>query len=222
MTSAQAIHGTLIPIGGNEDKNLGNTEDYTLDFIEEGILSHVVRESGGRTAKVAVITTASEIPVEVGKNYMHAFGSLGVADVRVLDIRSREQTDRPEFLSFIEQCDCVMFSGGDQSKIVTKIGGTRMHQVMWERYVNERFVIAGTSAGAMCMSQEMIAESWWMGTKRAPRSFLRKTRSPAERVPSGASAGSPASSVAGADAGGAAARRAKVRASRSADTGFRR
>lgn len=157
MTEAQAIQGTLIPIGGNEDKNLGKTEDYTLDFVEEGILSHVVREGGGRKAKVAVITTASEIPVEVGQNYLHAFGSLGVEDVRVLDIRSREQSDRPEYLSYVEQCDVVMFSGGDQSKIVNKIGGTRMHQVMWERYLKEAFVIAGTSAGAMCMSHEMIA-----------------------------------------------------------------
>jgi len=151
------IAGTLIPIGGNEDKNLGKSEDYTLDFIEEGILSHVVREAGGKSAKIAVIPTASEIPVEVGNNYVHAFSSLGCSNVQVLDIRKREDSDRKEFLSYIEQCDCVMFSGGDQSKIVDHIGGTKMHRVMLERYRQESFVIAGTSAGAMCMSREMIA-----------------------------------------------------------------
>lgn len=157
MTKETTVRGTLIPIGGNEDKNLEKSETHKLDFIKGGILSHVVRESGGAKAKIAVITTASEIPVEVGNNYLHAFDSLGCSNVRVLDIRKREQTDQAENLRYVEECDCVMFSGGDQSKIVTKIGGTRMHEVLRERYLNEDFVIAGTSAGAMCMSREMIA-----------------------------------------------------------------
>ena len=51
-----------------------------------------------------------------------------------------------------------MFSGGDQSKITNKIGGTTIHKILEDRYKNEKgFVIAGTSAGAMAMSNEMIA-----------------------------------------------------------------
>jgi cyanophycinase len=51
-----------------------------------------------------------------------------------------------------------MFSGGDQSKITNKIGGTEIHEIIKYRYKNEKgFVVAGTSAGAMMMSQEMIA-----------------------------------------------------------------
>ena len=49
-----------------------------------------------------------------------------------------------------------MFSGGNQSKITAKIGGTQIHKILIDRYINEKFVIAGTSAGAMCMSEEMI------------------------------------------------------------------
>lgn len=49
-----------------------------------------------------------------------------------------------------------MFSGGNQSNIIKKIGGTTMHEILLERYKNEPLVIAGTSAGAMCMSHEMI------------------------------------------------------------------
>jgi cyanophycinase len=49
-----------------------------------------------------------------------------------------------------------MFSGGNQSNITTQIGGTTLHQIMMDRYTNENLVIAGTSAGAMCMSREMI------------------------------------------------------------------
>lgn len=130
---------------------------YTLEFLKEGILSHVVRESGGDKARVVVIPTASSIPKEVGKNYLHAFDKLGVNHVEVIHIDSREDSDRSEFLRLVEQADCVMFSGGDQSNIVNRIGGTRMHEIMLDRYHHDDFVIAGTSAGAMCMSTEMIA-----------------------------------------------------------------
>ncbi|HHG83865.1 MAG TPA: cyanophycinase [Bacteroidetes bacterium] len=150
------IKGTLIPIGGNEDKGGEESENYTLDFIQEGILSHVVKESGGISANIVVIPTASSIPVEVGKNYLQAFDKLGCENVNVLNLDQRSQASKPEFLKWVEQADCVMFSGGDQSEIIDKIGATPMHDLLMERYRNENFVIAGTSAGAMCMSSEMI------------------------------------------------------------------
>ena len=80
--------GTLIPIGGNEDKGIEQDEMYSLDFIEEGILAHVVKESGGVDAQIIIIPTASSIPVEVGENYIHAFNTLGCKNVKVLDIRA--------------------------------------------------------------------------------------------------------------------------------------
>lgn len=151
------IKGILIPIGGNEDKGSGENEMYTLDFIQEGILSHVVRESGGPNAKIVVIPTASSIPEEVGENYLQAFGKLGCKHVEVMHIKKRSHSEKPENLQMIAEADCVMFSGGDQSNIVKRIGGTAMHQLLLDKYQNEEFVIAGTSAGAMCMSTEMIA-----------------------------------------------------------------
>jgi cyanophycinase len=151
------IKGTLIPIGGNEDKGMSGSENYTLDFIQKGILSHVVRESGGNKARVVVIPTASSIPKEVGENYTKAFGTLGCNRVDVIHIHNRDDSDKKEFLKLVEEANCVMFSGGDQSNIVNRIGGTRMHRILMDRFHNEDFVIAGTSAGAMCMSKEMIA-----------------------------------------------------------------
>ena len=157
MTTDQEIKGTLIPIGGNEDKNIEDNELYTTDFIEDGILSHVLRESGGQNAKVVVIPTASSIPVEVGEYYLHAISHLGCKNVQVLPIKNRLHSGNPEYIKAIEEADCIMFGGGDQSKIVAAIGNTRMHQLIIEKYHNSPFVIAGTSAGAMCMSSEMIA-----------------------------------------------------------------
>lgn len=150
--------GTLIPIGGNEDKGFEENEFYSLDFIDEGILFHVVKEAGGINANIVIIPTASSIPVEVGENYLEAFQSLGCENVTVLDIRSKIDSEKEESIRLIKSANCIMFSGGDQSKIYKKIGDTTIHNIMVDRYNNEEgFVIAGTSAGAMAMTQEMIA-----------------------------------------------------------------
>ncbi|WP_046755188.1 cyanophycinase [Kordia jejudonensis] len=154
----QQIKGTLIPIGGNEDKGIEENEQYTVEFIDDGILFHVVKEAGGVDAKIVVIPTASSIPVEVGENYIDAFAKLGCTNVTVLDIRSKEDSEKKSSIELIKTANCIMFSGGDQSKITDKIGGTTIHDILADRYRNEEgFVIAGTSAGAMAMANEMIA-----------------------------------------------------------------
>ena len=149
--------GVLIPIGGNEDKGLEHSENYTLDFIEDSILSHVVKEAGGPDANIVIIPTASSIPKEVSNNYLKGFGQLGCSNLRVLDIRNRLQSSTKETIKILEDADAVMFSGGNQSKISKFIAGTDAHELLVNRYENERFVIAGTSAGAMAMSEQMIA-----------------------------------------------------------------
>jgi len=154
----QKVKGTLIPIGGNEDKGFETDEKHTLEFIEEGILFHVVKEAGGIDAKIVVIPTASSIPVEVGENYLEAFTTLGCKNVHILDIRSKKDSEKITSIELIKSANCIMFSGGDQSKITKRIGDTTIHKILLDRYKNEEgFVIAGTSAGAMAMTNEMIA-----------------------------------------------------------------
>ncbi|MBL7956758.1 MAG: cyanophycinase, partial [Flavobacteriales bacterium] len=133
-----------------------NTKVFTHNFIEEGILRRVVDEMGGTSARIAVITSASSIPEEVAENYIGAFGKLGVKDLDILDIRDRSQV-KPEMIKRLAKCDGVMMSGGNQLRLTTIFGGTAFLQLMKRRYEQEdRFVIAGTSAGAMCMSSTMI------------------------------------------------------------------
>ena len=148
--------GILIPIGGNEDKGIETSEIFHLEYILDGILSRVMKESGGKDALIIIIPTASSIPKEVGENYLSAFGKLGCTNLHVMDIREREESEDPTNIELMKKASCVMFSGGNQSNITEKIGGTSLHKIMSDRYMNEAFVIAGTSAGAMSMSAEMI------------------------------------------------------------------
>ncbi|HEA31268.1 MAG TPA: cyanophycinase [Leeuwenhoekiella sp.] len=148
--------GTLIPIGGNENKGIATKEIYNTERIEDSVLSRIVSESGGRDAMIVIIPTASSIPDQVIKNYLDAFAELYCSNVQVANIRKREDSENPEFLAMVEQADCILFSGGNQSEITQKIGGTKFHKILQRRYKEDRLVIAGTSAGAMCMSREMI------------------------------------------------------------------
>ncbi|MCB7479717.1 cyanophycinase [Christiangramia sediminis] len=148
--------GTLIPIGGNENKGTRTNEKFHTEKIEKGILSRLVIESGGVNALIVVIPTASSIPVQVSESYLEAFGKLGCRNIRIADIRSREDSEKQENIDLITKADCVMFSGGNQSEIINKIKDTSIHTILMDRYHNSSLVIAGTSAGAMCMSEEMI------------------------------------------------------------------
>lgn len=155
MTENRDIKGILIPVGGNEDK--GDRWNSRLNFLEKGILSHVIQEAKGKESRIVVIPTASRIPEEVGHNYVKAFNKLGCKQVDILNISRRNHSDQKDSLRLVQEADCIIFSGGNQSRISTKIANTTLHQIMKNRFQHEHLVIAGTSAGAMAMAQEMIA-----------------------------------------------------------------
>jgi cyanophycinase len=154
--------GKLIAIGGAEDKGNEFEKDglhrHNLNFIELGILRRIVDETGGPNARIEVITTASTIPYEVGNNYMDAFGKMGCTNIGVMHIRNREDAQQEEYEERIRNCDGVMFSGGNQLRLTTIFGGTNLFKTIRYRYLHENFVVAGTSAGAMAMSNTMIYE----------------------------------------------------------------
>jgi len=154
--------GKLIAVGGAEDKGTdleaGEVYRSNLNFFELGILRRVVQEAGGPSARIEIITTASTIPMEVGENYRNAFGKIGCENVDIMHVRTRQDTLNKDYLQRIKTCDAVMFSGGNQLRLSVTDGGTEFLAIMQRRYMNEDFLIAGTSAGAMAMSKTMIYE----------------------------------------------------------------
>ncbi len=158
----QFAKGKLIAIGGAEDKGTdlekGEIHRSNLNFFELGILRRIVEEAGGTQSRIEVITTASMIPYEVGDNYMNAFGKIGCTNIGVMHIRTRKDTNDPEYIDRIKKCDAVMFSGGNQLRLSVTDGGTEFLAILKRRYLEENFLVAGTSAGAMAMSQTMIYE----------------------------------------------------------------
>jgi cyanophycinase len=155
--------GKLIAIGGAEDKGAdldkGEIIRSNLNFFELGILRRIVEEAGGPNKRMEVITTASMIPYEVGENYLNAFGKIGCTNIGIMPIRNRADAMNDLYIDRIRNCNAVMFSGGNQLRLSATFGGTQLLQIALDRYNDEEdFVVAGTSAGAMAMSNTMIYE----------------------------------------------------------------
>jgi cyanophycinase len=154
--------GKLIAVGGAEDKGTdlekGEIRRDNLNFFELGILRRIVEEAGGPEARIEVVTTASMIPDEVGPHYLQAFGKIGCSNVGVMRIRDRSDAAQQEYIDRALNCDAIMFTGGNQLRLTATFGGTRFGQIIANRYRTENFLIAGTSAGAMAMSNTMIYE----------------------------------------------------------------
>jgi cyanophycinase len=157
------IKGKLIIIGGAVDKgsfteaSFDKNVENNLNFFEKGILRRILKESKHQEeSRIEVITTASKIPREVGPEYVKAFQYLGAKNADVLHIEKREQATDPEVLDRLKKADVVMFTGGDQLRLTSILGGTQFHDILLEKYKNDEFIYVGTSAGAAAASNNMI------------------------------------------------------------------
>jgi cyanophycinase len=158
--------GKLLAIGGRESKGDGEKSDIqsqNVDFMDMQILQRFVDELKGDKPMVAVIPTASTEPEEAGKDYVEAFGKLGIDNVEVVNIKNRADTKDPIWRDVIDRAAGIMFTGGDQLRLTAIFGGTPILEVMKERYTYEEIIVAGTSAGAAAMSTPMIYEGETQG-----------------------------------------------------------
>lgn len=134
--------GTVILIGGSEDKQGARL-----------ILSEVARRAGNGTLVIA--TLASEYPEAQWERYRQVFTELGVPRVAHLSIASREESVDAGRAAVLDEATAVFFTGGDQVKIASKLGGTALFARMRELFAAGALV-AGTSAGASAMGEAML------------------------------------------------------------------
>ncbi|OUJ75835.1 cyanophycinase [Hymenobacter crusticola] len=154
--------GLLIAVGGHENKGeaaeRGSNQDKNNNFAPETILKRFCDELVGNDPLIVVVPTASGEPDESAADYRRVFSELGRGRIEVLDIRNRADTLRPEHLALVEEAAGIWFTGGDQLRLTSILGGTAILQRLKERYTYERIVIGGTSAGATALSTPMIYE----------------------------------------------------------------
>lgn len=140
------VAGHLLIIGGSEDKE-GDCR----------ILSHFIEIAGGRDARIAILTTATEFPQEVGNEYRDIFLNLGAETATVVYIDDRDTANDKSKANVILEATGVFITGGDQLRLTSILGGSQTDSAIREAYFSGT-VIAGTSAGASVMSDTMIVE----------------------------------------------------------------
>lgn len=136
--------GKLVIIGGREDRE-GDC----------GILKEFITLAGGARARIVVLTVATDLFREAMSEYKTAFKSLGVDHIEAYDVSQRLDAGEEKALASLEKATGIFFTGGDQLKITALLGGTKMHDLLHERF-RKGIVIAGTSAGAAMMSNSMF------------------------------------------------------------------
>ena len=143
---SEKISGNLIIIGGAEDKE-GDKE----------ILKRVAKYIDSEKERLVIATIATEYPEKSYKKYKKVFEGLGIINIDNLDINRREDAFKLENIEIINNANLLFFTGGDQLRITSMIGGTLVYDAIKE-LCNRGGLIAGTSAGASVMSDTMIVQ----------------------------------------------------------------
>jgi cyanophycinase len=150
-------NGVLLIIGGAEEKTAGGNgkEKYKERHLE--ILDSFLKLTNTKHPLVEVITTAgSEDPEQTFLEYKECFECICKCTVNHMHHSSRLEVQTDEVRDRLNDAHAVFFAGGDQLKITSIYGGTELLSILKQRYIFDRLVVAGTSAGAMAMSTPMI------------------------------------------------------------------
>lgn len=159
------IKGKLIIVGGGIDtgdlipeQTIPTNIEYKSFFVE-GILKKILDESKkGINSRIEIVTTASRVAIDSATAYIRAFNLLGAHNVSHMHLDNRMDCKNEDFLKRLQECNVIFFTGGDQLRLTSTIGGTPFHQMLIEKYYHEEFVYAGTSAGAAAVPSGMIYE----------------------------------------------------------------
>jgi cyanophycinase len=143
-TSFEAPHGTLVIIGGHEDKE--------RDCV---ILREIAALIGN--GRLVVTAVASAHPEELFQSYKQVFGRLGIGDVVELSVGKRAEGLDQARQKVLDGAAGIFFTGGDQLRITSQVGDTPMLAHI-NQLLEHGGVIAGTSAGASAIGEAMLVQ----------------------------------------------------------------
>ncbi len=139
--------GILVAVGGNEDKR------RKLE-----VLRSIVEIVDKKDPVIEVITAASSEPEELGEKYVKAFNKLDISNIGLMHIKTRDEATNPKFVKRIMKANFIYFTGGDQLRITSILGGSPVMVTIKKKYFEEECVVGGTSAGASALPGTMIYE----------------------------------------------------------------
>ena len=152
--SAPVPNGALVIIGGAEDRDK-DQDKRQARHLE--ILSGFLKLIKARHPVIEVVTSASaDEPEKTFEDYKNSFESICQCTVNHIYHAARDHVNIEEIRDRLNAADAVFMSGGDQLRLTSIYGGTEFLQILKDRYIFDRLVVGGTSAGAMALSTPMI------------------------------------------------------------------
>jgi cyanophycinase len=141
--------GTLIIIGGGDDRNTGIREAF-------------IHRAGGLNAKLVVVPTAGgnkssngEIRIYKEEDVVAPWKRAGFQNVRMLHTHDRKIADTEEFVAPLREANAVWFDGGRQWNIVDSYWDTLTYRE-FHKVLERGGVIAGSSAGATIQGDYLV------------------------------------------------------------------
>lgn len=147
MVLSKMTKGPLISVGGKLD--LSESSSILNEFID------IIKKKQGGDIKVGILPTASQHPEKTSEDYSEAFEARDVEPV-ILNPEDREEANTAEMIDKAMDVDAYFFTGGNQLRITTVLGGTELAKTIRKRNENG-YPVGGSSAGAVCLTNLMIA-----------------------------------------------------------------
>lgn len=150
-------NGTLVIIGGKENKGEKPEDKIQQEnYVAMEVLKTFVALTHHKNPVIEVITSASSEGNASFAEYKKAFDKLGVQHIGHIHHKTRREAMEDELTERVKAAHGVFIGGGDQLLLTSIYGGSRFLTQLKERYIHDKIVIAGTSAGAMALSTPMI------------------------------------------------------------------
>jgi len=150
--------GTLLIIGGKENKGDSYKQNHEEPdgYDPNEVLKTFAEAIEDKQAPIEIVTTGSELGDELFSDYHKIFGDLGFKVINHMHHKERRDVLPDNLSEKVKDAGGIFFAGGDQLTLTAMYGGTRFLAELKERYIRDKIVIAGSSAGAMALSTPMI------------------------------------------------------------------
>src|SRR5215213_1695876 len=149
--SRRPAQGPVMPIGGAEETDPGGE-----------ILERFVDLAGGKRARIAIVSTASDDPQRSGEGYATLFRDMGAKEADWLRVERRQDANAEPALGLLPMATGIYITGGDQTRLVELLVGTLVMECIRTRNA-DGVVAAGTSVGASILSTLMMAGGTGVG-----------------------------------------------------------
>lgn len=156
--------GKLLLIGGHEDK--GEIDGQNLKIHKKKVAQSHFEILGTLISKIPrnhhiieIIASASSIPLEMEAIYIDSYKREGFTHVGIIKVESKKDGSDALSIERIKNAHAVFFTGGDQNKLVSLLGKTKLLTIIKKKYYSDKnFIVGGTSAGAMVLPEIIITE----------------------------------------------------------------